>query len=482
MPRIARLRPLALFAAAAIISGCFMHRQLAPPPPAAGPQATIEARLADPRLQGCHVGLAVYSLDRRQWLYERGADRLFVPASTVKLATAATALSLLGADYRPWTDVRFDGSRLGGVWRGTLTLVGGGDPLLGPADLDRLAGRLLGQGLLGFQGKVATDTRRFDAVRWGRGWMWDDVGSDDAPAVSALTVNLNRLALGIRPAGVGAALAVRREPATTYGTVRNASRCEPNGGPLHLQYRPVGGQDEIHLTGTLPPDSREVKAWINVAEPAAYAATLFAEAIGRTGRPVNVQIAPDEPAAGEVVASHAGLPLAEAVRRLNKDSVNLIGEMLLKQIGAVAKGLPGTAETGLAAQQALLVQAGWQAEAYRLVDGSGLSRYNLASPRQFAKLLAWVDDQDVADVYRASLPIGATDGTLAARFQGLAGADRIMAKTGTMSGVSALSGYLVTDDGERLAFSCLINGAAGAVAPLRALQDELVQDLMAWPR
>jgi PBP4 family serine-type D-alanyl-D-alanine carboxypeptidase len=462
------------------LPGCAAWRQLT-----AGPEERladlIQARLQDPRLDGCHVGLAVYSLDRRQWLCEINADRRFVPASNVKLVTAAAALEALGPAYRTHTDVRFAGTRQQGNWQGTLTLVGGGDPMLATSDVEALVLGLKAAGLKRFSGKVVADEGRFDPVRKGPGWMWDDAGTDDAPPISALTVNLAHLDLAIRPAGLGQPLQVRPDPFTGYGLLENRSLTAVTGQPVAAVCRPVNGRDVIQVTGCLAPGSAAQRQTVTVTDPALHAATQFAEAIGRAGIPSQISVG-GPPGGGTVVASHDSPPLPDVLRALQKESVNLIAEMLLKQVGAAKNGLPGTSAKGIAAAQSFLGNVGWQPETYRLVDGSGLSRYNLLSPRQLTQLLTYMDAQPSAGAYRSALPIAAVDGTLSNRFRALRDSRRLVAKTGTLSGVVALSGYVESAAKERLAFSMLINGGVGPTAPLRQIQDDVLTAVADWQR
>jgi PBP4 family serine-type D-alanyl-D-alanine carboxypeptidase len=463
------------------LSGCAAWSQLA-----AGPEdrlnEQVATRLRDPRLAGCHVGLAVYSLDRRQWLCEIDADRRFVPASNVKLVTAAAALQTMGPAFRTRTEVRFAGTRHQGAWTGVLTLAGGGDPLLATSDLDALVQGLKSAGMRRFAGNVVADDGRFDSVRKGPGWMWDDAGTDDGPPISALTLNLAHLDLAIRPASLGQPLVVRPEPFTGYGTVENRSRTAASGEPLDAVCRPVNGRDVITVSGCLAPGAAAQKQTVTITDPPLYAATQFAEAIGRAGIPSRISVG-GTPAAGTVVASHDSAPLPDIIRAQQKESVNLIAEILLKHIGGARGGSPGTSAKGIAAEQAFLTQVGWQPETYRLVDGSGLSRYNLLSPRQLTQLLAYMDAQPAtAAAYRSALPVAAVDGTLAKRFQALRDSRRLIAKTGTLSGVVALSGYVETVAKERLAFSMLINGGVGSVAPLRQLQDDVLTVVADWQR
>ncbi|MBC7541650.1 MAG: D-alanyl-D-alanine carboxypeptidase/D-alanyl-D-alanine-endopeptidase [Candidatus Sericytochromatia bacterium] len=463
--------------------GCSLLRQIAPNAEERLAD-TLTQKLGDPRLTGCHVGLSVYSLDRQAWLFGQDADRRFVPASNVKLVTSALALTALGPGYRATTEVRLAGRRQQGVWQGTLGLVGGGDPLLSSADIDALVQGLLANGLQRFTGRVMADDSRFDPIRKGPGWMWDDAGTDDGPPISPIILDLAHLDLLIQPGALGRPVSVRPDPFTGYGTINNQARTATGGEIVAAECRPVGGKDVFHVHGVLPPGCAPVRATVTVTDPALYAATRFAEAIGRAGVGAQITVGGSGTVAGgSLVASHTSAPVPDMVRALQKDSVNLIGEVLLKQVGAVKGGLPGSSAKGIAAAQRLLTTVGWQPETYRLVDGSGLSRYNLVSPRQLVQLLAYMETQpDVAAAYRLALPIAGVDGTLATRFRGLRDSRRITAKTGTMSGISALSGYLETADHERLAFSLLVNGFIGSAAPIRATQDDLISALAEWQR
>ena len=179
------------------------------------------------------------------------------------------------------------------------------------------------------------------------------------------------------------------------------------------------------------------------------------------------------------IARHLSDSLAVSVRNFLKVSDNLTGEQLVKAIGAEAAGPPGDYANGLASERRFLAaEVGIDTTSMVLADGSGVSRYNLVTARQVVGLLAYMAGrEDLAPAFFAALPIAGVDGTLEDRMQGTAAERRVRAKTGSLSGVSALSGYVMTEGGEHLAFSLLMEFFPGPAAPRRAVQDSIVATL-----
>jgi D-alanyl-D-alanine carboxypeptidase/D-alanyl-D-alanine-endopeptidase (penicillin-binding protein 4) len=186
----------------------------------------------------------------------------------------------------------------------------------------------------------------------------------------------------------------------------------------------------------------------------------------------------------DTITVHVSDPLSESVRNFLKISDNLTGELLVKAVGASVAGPPGTYEKGLAAERAFLAQeVGIDTTAQMLADGSGVSRYNLVTARQIVALLRYMTTRDdLFPTYLAALPIAGVDGTLEGRMRGTAAEGRAGAKTGTLNGVTALSGYVPSADGERLAFSLMMEFYTGSSAPRRAVQDSIVAALARFRR
>ena len=180
------------------------------------------------------------------------------------------------------------------------------------------------------------------------------------------------------------------------------------------------------------------------------------------------------PSDARSIAKHLSPPLADIIKLMNKPSDNWIAEMLFKAIGAEVKGEPGTWKKGRETVDEFLGEIMEEPPAYRFVDGSGLSRYNLLNAELLTKLLIYMyHNFELMPEYMASLPIAGVDGTLKNRMQGMSTEKVLRAKTGTLSGVSALSGYTKTADGEVFAFGILISHYVGSATTARGIQDKI---------
>lgn len=183
------------------------------------------------------------------------------------------------------------------------------------------------------------------------------------------------------------------------------------------------------------------------------------------------------------VAKHLSPPLADILKQMNKPSDNWIAEFLFKAVGAEVMGEPGTWQKGREAVAQFLAEIMDDPPAHRFVDGSGLSRYNLLNAALLTELLCRIyRDFALMPEYLASLPIAGVDGTLKNRMHGTAAEDILRAKTGTLSGVSALAGYTVTADGETLAFGILISHYVGPASTARGIQDTIGSYLTGFSR
>ena len=218
-----------------------------------------------------------------------------------------------------------------------------------------------------------------------------------------------------------------------------------------------------------------------VEDRALACGTVLKGMLQREGIIVNGEVSDGMvPPGAVVIATHLSPPLADILKLMNKPSDNAIAELIFKTLGAEVKGEPGTWQKGRQVIGEFLEEIG---AAFRVVDGSGLSRYNLVTTELLVDLLVFVyNDFELMPDYVASLPIAGVDGTLKNRMKGMHAEKVLRAKTGTLSGVSALAGYTVTANGEVLAFSILISHYAGPVAPARRIQDTIGNCLTRWSR
>lgn len=389
-------------------------------------------------------GIQIASLKDAGTLYQRNGDRFFVPASNTKLFTTALALTRLGPDHRFHTMVVADET-------GDLRLVGGGDPTLTLRDIETFADSVVAAGIRRVNGDIVGDDTAYIWQPYGPGWGNDDPLWEYGAPVSALIVNDNSFALTVTPL-----LSLR--PPFEYFTIDNRVDADPLAA-RHISVERAPGSRQLRISGNLPPGSTPASELLAIDDPALYAAAFFYDTLSRRGiaihgRPVaRHRLEPAETAssAGRPLAERTSPPLIEILRTTDKVSQNLYAELMLRAVGK------GSLRAGLAEMQAFLSGAGVAPSEYSLHDGSGLSRLNVVTPAAVVKLLRFMYQSLNRDDWISLLPIGGEDGTLAGRFDKNPQARRIRAKTGTLTHVSALSGYLDPFSQNPRVFSIFVN-------------------------
>jgi D-alanyl-D-alanine carboxypeptidase/D-alanyl-D-alanine-endopeptidase (penicillin-binding protein 4) len=439
-------------------------------------RADIDALLDDPSLEGGASGVTVTDPGTGEVLYSRDGGERLVPASNMKLFTAAAALDVLGADHTFSTEVVAEGH---GHRRSVqdLYLVGGGDPTLSADDLDALAADVAASGVRTVLGDVRADDTWFDSERLVDDWWPEDEPYAYSAQISALTVaHGERYDTGVTevvvaPGAAGEPAVVDLGAAEGYAELDNRAVTGPAGGTGSVVVdRPVG-TNTITVTGTIPAGAAPVTALRTVDEPAGLAGHLFTRALERHGVTVEGGVgfgeAPERGRRGaRLVAGHESPELGEILVPFMKFSNNAHAEMLVKSIGREVAG-EGSWDAGLAGVERSLSGLGVDTSDLVLNDGSGLSRGNLVTADTVADLLVSTRDASWYGVWEDSLPVAGvsdpfTGGTLRYRMGGTAAAGAVLAKTGTMTGISALSGYVDgRGGGDGLVFSIVNNGYSG---------------------
>jgi len=438
-------------------------------------KSEIDAILAREFLPVTNAGIKVLSLKEGDTIYEFNPRLLLVPASTQKLFTAAAALSLLGPDREVATTVALDAAG------GRVYLKGCGDSLLSAADLAALAATVAPRMNRDREYTLAADLSCFDDLYRGKGWMWDD----DEMLISPLSVNHNAVSVRVHPGPKeGAPAIVTAEPRTSYYSLENLAKTGTGKEPSSIQAaRRPGEQDNvITVTGVIALGSAPLVKQASVWRPELMALTLFRDALRAQGMKVGTMTTAATPA-GAAVLARAPRRVEELVRFALKTSDNVTAESLLKLLGLHASGQPGSGEAGSAAVRRYLEGERIATENLVLADGSGLSRYNLTSAETMTHTLrAMHRDPQLYRIFRESLPIAGKDGTLKGRMKGSCAEGNLRGKTGNMKGVSALSGYVNSADGEPLAFSIIIQNYAGSGWRARELQDRIAALLCGFRR
>lgn len=410
----------------------------------------IEAAVAqDPDMAKAHWGLIVQD-NSGKVLYQRDANKMFTPASNMKLVTAAAATAALGADARFKTRLATDGSiDADGVLRGNLYLVGGGDPSLATADLQAAVANLP---MRRIEGRVVVDDRVFDDVRLGRGWAVDDLPAAYSAEIDGLTLDENTARVRVNTGGV-----MVTPDSGGYLTFENNAR---TGNATRLDVERVLGTNVITIDGTVAASDPLVVA-VSVHDPALYAGNVLASLCRGKGIEVTGGVARGAVASNaRTLWEKSSEPLAALEKHMLKESDNLYAETLFR---ALAGGQSASAPD----RERELLGLG---DANRIVDGSGLSRADLLSP---ATLSAVVQGSYRNPSLRDGLPVAGVDGTLKNRMRPLKG--RVQAKTGTLGGVSSLAGWLTLKDGRQVSFAWIVNGYPGAIGVAKRTEDQVIQ-------
>jgi D-alanyl-D-alanine carboxypeptidase/D-alanyl-D-alanine-endopeptidase (penicillin-binding protein 4) len=462
----------------------------------------LDRLLADPRLAGASAGLVVRDADSGELLYTRSGAGRMAPASNAKLITTATALEVLGVDHRLHTDVLTDGRRHGGFLDGNLYLRGTGDPTMLAKDYQGLAASLATGGVRVVRGSLVADDTWFDAERLGTGWAWDDEPYYYNAQISALTVSpdtdydAGSVVVRVKPAtAAGGSAQVELDPPTDYLKIDSTATTGPGDG---ISVDREHGTNVIRVRGSIPVGAPAVTEFIAVWNPTAFVASIFRKALADNGiRVIGGTEFRATPRDAEQLASRQSMPLGELLVPLLKLSNNMHSEMLVKSAGRKEFGV-GSWEAGLRALSAELPALGVDPAVLRLHDGSGLSRMDLVAPDQIVALLTAAKGKPWFDTWYRALPVaGEPDrlqgGTLRNRMRGTAAQGNVHAKTGSLTGVTALSGYVTSADGRHLVFSLMQNdfvsegprdiedAVAIRLANLRAGQGELVGTRSAAP-
>ena len=447
---------------------------------AATPLEQRLAKLLDqhPSARRTNVALKVVDLADNRVLFDRHGERLFIPASNLKIYTAACAFDLFDPRHRFATDVLAAGPIVDGELQGNLVIVGGGDSMLAAADLRALATRVVAVwGLRTVRGRVVADNSRYAPRLKGPGWMWDDDPGYYNMSVTPLMLDFNVLTVKSPPRTDGPPLVVFAPPSNPRPTVPGPA---PAATEIAITRRPF---TEPIVVRSPPSGGSETKKALTMHDPGPWVAGVFQGALESRGVKFKSPLArqADDPTAAEsssvVLAtrelSHSGRTLVEAINHFQAVSENAVGEALLHEI-AIRRGVerPDWPDGAAAIANWLTTVAGLDPGSFRIVDGSGLSRYNLVSADSAVRLLAFMHTHRRSQEFFDSLPrykladATADDAAVV-----------IAAKPGGMQSVSTISGYLKTRTGRLLAFSLLANGYIGSNEPILDLRQKVWREL-----
>ncbi|MDP2317279.1 MAG: D-alanyl-D-alanine carboxypeptidase/D-alanyl-D-alanine-endopeptidase [Pseudomonadota bacterium] len=448
--------------------------------------SALESVSQDPIFADSVVSLQVVNVRTGEEVYSWGEDRSLVPASTMKLLTTAAALRALGPEYHFPTWILHDGE-LGadGVLAGSLYVKGQGDPTMVVERMWRMTQDLKVRGIKEVKGDIVFDDRYFAGTTLIPGWDKEEdleSGPTYFATLGALSVNYNVATMVVRPgAGPGQAAIAEFDCPTAAVVLENKLVTGSKNSRKWVKIERTLDEETqkittFTLTGNIPAESQTDFYYRTLADPLGNYIGAMQSVFKQQGIKVKGSFRagatpPDAPLFHRIDSES----LAEIVATTSKHSNNFMAEQVLRSVGAERYGLPGTTENGVRVIADYLASLGVPADQYRLVNGSGLSRDVMLRPSAVnAVLLDMYRSPDLGPEYVASLSVGGRDGTLWSRFREDGMAGRVRGKTGTLSGVHCLAGYVHAADDEVYAFTFLVNELDGALSRARKAHDRLV--------
>jgi serine-type D-Ala-D-Ala carboxypeptidase/endopeptidase (penicillin-binding protein 4) len=464
--------------------------------------ARIEEIAHQPALEPGFFAVKIVSLDTGLVIYEQNANKFVRPASNMKLYTVAAALDRLTPDYHFMTSVYAkEKPNKSGVICDFLGVKGTGDPSIAARfnsgdyfkGINDLADRIVAAGVKRVKGDLVGDESYFDGAPLGSGWEWEDLTWAYGAQVSALTVNDNGIDLTVKPSEkVGAPVVITTgPPAMGFMTIANHATTSARGSKSDLQiYRGLGA-NTLELSGSIPLGDNGWTGSVAIPDPALAFVSMLRDALIKRGvkidgrvRTVSSQSIERLPYLERVqptgiaveIASMLSPPFSVIAAQTLKPSQNQYTEIILRALGEWARrdlsatrdyvqDVPKNSEdAGLGVVKKFLRQAGIGENDVALNDGSGLSRNDLISANTTVQLLTFMSKHKYFAQFRDALPIAGVDGTLRTRMKGTPAEGNLRAKTGSLSSVASLSGYVTTAAGEHLAFSMMLNNYPDAAA------------------
>ncbi|MBN1996583.1 D-alanyl-D-alanine carboxypeptidase/D-alanyl-D-alanine-endopeptidase [candidate division KSB1 bacterium] len=453
-----------------------------------GPEGALRRDLdylfSDPSFVNAHWGVVIKSLDSGRYLYRLNEHKLLTPASNLKLFTTGTALLELGPEYRFTTDLYYRGQVKDSVLLGDLFLKSCGDPSLSPQFCDGdpetifagFADNIRAKGIKMVVGNIIGDESCFDNEPLGTGWAWDDQSYGYSAQISALSFNDNCIDLTFVPSdSSGKPASLFKLPNTNFVHVNNMVTTHTHLTDINCLRE--NNSNFIFCDGTAgKTESRRVA----IHNPALFSTKILAKTLRQKDIQIKGQISYTTEKTDKdtlnLVARHCSPPLIDILTVTNKQSQNLYAELLLRTIAKEA-GLEANAKNGIKILSDRLESMGIDTHQVVIADGSGLSRKNKLSPHSLMVFLSYMKKSRYGTLFTQTLPEAGIDGTLKYRMQGTAAQGNAKAKTGSLDGISALSGFVTTQDGEELVFSIIVNSFVTSNANANLIQDSVCERL-----
>ncbi|MEL6382616.1 MAG: D-alanyl-D-alanine carboxypeptidase/D-alanyl-D-alanine-endopeptidase [Cyanobacteria bacterium J06626_18] len=435
--------------------------------------AAIEAIASRPELVPARLGIQVETLSG-ETVYSREGAHFFVPASSLKLLTTATALTQLGPDFTIQTSVYGHTDAMGTT---TLQVVGRGDPSFDRDDLSAIAEQLAQQGIRQVE-MLWGDESAFQGSAVNSSWEWEDVQAGYGAPVNALILEANEIGLTLVPQAVGEPLQVVWDDPDqgAHWQIENRSITVGSDEPEFVSVGRDLGRPVLYVQGQLIAGLAAETASIAVPNPGEAFLSALQSTLTQRNIPVQQTALTQMPLTSDwaELAVVQSPPLAELLIPANRDSNNLYAEALLKQLGRQSTSEADSTQAGIAIALNTLASLGVDLDTIVMFDGSGLARKNLITPEAMVNTLQAMARSPYTDIYRNSLAVAGISGTLQNRFQDTPIEGRLWGKSGAISRNFSLAGYLEPENYDPLAFSIFINNIDRRGTIARQLIDDIV--------
>lgn len=433
----------------------------------------IEQITNQTELQKATFGILVQELNSAEIIYQLNSEKYFIPASNLKLFTTAAVLLKLGANFQIKTPIYLQGESPN---IDKLMIVGKGDPTINDEHLESLALQLKQNGVYQINKLTVKDGYLLAQVI-NDSWEFSDIYYYYAVPVNSLILNENTVTLTLIPSIIEEPVNIKWSDkiAAKQWRIDNQTITAIEGTKYNININPIFATSTLILNGELAIDAKPDDWWLAIPQPEEYFLDSLRQVLARYGIIVNsTEIIYDNKTeennlSGELFFEFESPELAELIKITNQDSNNLFAEVLLKYLG-----VNNTELSQFESLEEILTKLGIEQNSYQLKDGSGLSRHNLITPSALVQLLQLIANTEYYDIFLDSLAVAGKNGTLQNRFKDTIVTDKLYGKTGTLSGVSALSGYLQRENEVTLVISIIVNNSTLKSSSLRKIIDEIV--------
>ncbi len=448
-------------------------------------QQIVDEFINHPYIQNANVSLQICNLRTGEIMAEYRPKNVIPPASTMKLITSASAMELLGPDFRFSTYIETDGTIQDGVLKGNVYVRGTGDPSLGSQRvgdrnfLYKWVRALRQQGIRQINGKVIADVSYFDADAINPQWIWEDIGNYYAPSIFALSYLDNTMNVQLRSTAIGSvAEVVKTIPYVPGIEFENHIRCTEityDGAFVHG----VPYSNKRYLVGSVPSNRGIFGVRGDLPNPGLLLAQHFTDILRQSNIIVSQEadyLTESQYPTRTLLYEHQSEPLLELLKEVNQESNNLYAEQIFRYLGHKL-GLPCTINNSVLIEKQCWQNRGINLHQTFIMDGCGLAPQDAISASTFVQMLSYMYKSKNYNAFLQTLPVAGENGTLRGFCRNTSLQGNVQAKSGTTSRIKSYAGYFTLPNGDKAAFAVLVNNANAKSKVVQRMIAQLLQDV-----